>query len=491
MKIQIGEIIKNLRKKRGLTQGELAEILAVTAQSVSRWENGQSYPDIEQLPMIAEYFDITVDELMGHNPDTREELIRKYRELEREGYGFRENELKMHEVILKLTEKDPVGFCPDLFRIAKFITLHRNPVDASVLEEAREVCRKTLRECSDEYRPLLLSRIVLLEDEDKLINWQKFITSDVSLSTWDDILLNRYFALRTENHLWEAQMNKVTYNHIHAAVWTMANDKAGICQKINSQIFGYLHDEVHYRKVLSFINLFNARNDEKFLDELVFVKIRLMAVLTERGRIDEGAALLPEIREHLCLLAKKASGKCYGAVQDAVNTWMRREFDGVREDRRFREFFTFAKSISNPPSRSMCVPNDGIIEEFDMTDWIPLLETAYKTSEEAREKCDFSQYPTAIVLKAVSERIYTTVTNGIHDDSKERELLEKLHVNGDTHIEKMIFMHVDIGAVDMFRFAGEIAKLDKRNHSTELLLPGAEQYIKRTLEQVYGKDYFN
>jgi len=81
MKIQIGEIIKNLRKKRGLTQGELAEILAVTAQSVSRWENGQSYPDIEQLPMIAEYFDITVDELMGRDGKTKDRLERELHEL--------------------------------------------------------------------------------------------------------------------------------------------------------------------------------------------------------------------------------------------------------------------------------------------------------------------------------------------------------------------------------------------------------------------------
>ncbi|MBP3292508.1 MAG: helix-turn-helix transcriptional regulator, partial [Clostridia bacterium] len=45
----IGQIIKKLRKERNLTQEELAEQLNVTAQSVSKWENGTGLPDISQV----------------------------------------------------------------------------------------------------------------------------------------------------------------------------------------------------------------------------------------------------------------------------------------------------------------------------------------------------------------------------------------------------------------------------------------------------------
>ena len=63
MKLTIGENIRNYRRKQDLTQEEFAECLGVSYQSVSRWENGTTYPDIELLPAISKLFDITVDEL--------------------------------------------------------------------------------------------------------------------------------------------------------------------------------------------------------------------------------------------------------------------------------------------------------------------------------------------------------------------------------------------------------------------------------------------
>lgn len=65
MTLYIDENLKKQRKLRGLTQEQLADILGVTFQSVSKWERSEGYPDIETLPAIANYFGITVDELMG------------------------------------------------------------------------------------------------------------------------------------------------------------------------------------------------------------------------------------------------------------------------------------------------------------------------------------------------------------------------------------------------------------------------------------------
>ena len=63
MKLTIGENIRDHRRKQDLTQEELAERLGVSYQSVSRWENGTTYPDIELLPAISKLLGITVDEL--------------------------------------------------------------------------------------------------------------------------------------------------------------------------------------------------------------------------------------------------------------------------------------------------------------------------------------------------------------------------------------------------------------------------------------------
>ena len=65
MKLAIGENIRNFRKKNDLTQEALADRLGVSYQSISRWENGTTYPDLELLPAIAEVLVVTVDELLG------------------------------------------------------------------------------------------------------------------------------------------------------------------------------------------------------------------------------------------------------------------------------------------------------------------------------------------------------------------------------------------------------------------------------------------
>jgi transcriptional regulator with XRE-family HTH domain len=75
MQLNIGAKIRELRKRDGRTQDALAEALGVTAQAVSRWESGGSYPDMEMIPAIANYFHISIDELFGYH-DEREEKIK-------------------------------------------------------------------------------------------------------------------------------------------------------------------------------------------------------------------------------------------------------------------------------------------------------------------------------------------------------------------------------------------------------------------------------
>lgn len=67
MLIEIGKNICKLRHERGLTQEQLAEIFGVSITAVSKWENSSSHPDITLLPKIAEYFDISVDVLLGYD----------------------------------------------------------------------------------------------------------------------------------------------------------------------------------------------------------------------------------------------------------------------------------------------------------------------------------------------------------------------------------------------------------------------------------------
>ena len=65
MNINIGENIKKLRKRKEITQEELAECLGISFQSVSKWERGEGFPDITMLPDLADFFDTSIDELIG------------------------------------------------------------------------------------------------------------------------------------------------------------------------------------------------------------------------------------------------------------------------------------------------------------------------------------------------------------------------------------------------------------------------------------------
>jgi transcriptional regulator with XRE-family HTH domain len=66
--MNFAETIVNRRKALGLTQEGLAQKLGVTNQAVSKWESGQSCPDLALLPRIADLFGITIDELFGREP---------------------------------------------------------------------------------------------------------------------------------------------------------------------------------------------------------------------------------------------------------------------------------------------------------------------------------------------------------------------------------------------------------------------------------------
>ena len=63
--INLGRVLTENRRRRGMTQDQLAEHLGVSKAAVSKWETEASYPDIFMLPKLASFFDISIDELMG------------------------------------------------------------------------------------------------------------------------------------------------------------------------------------------------------------------------------------------------------------------------------------------------------------------------------------------------------------------------------------------------------------------------------------------
>ncbi len=80
MTIYFGENLKKLRKSKDLTQEALADYLNMSFQAISKWERGETYPDITMLPTIASFFGVTIDSLLGTDEILKETKIKEYQE---------------------------------------------------------------------------------------------------------------------------------------------------------------------------------------------------------------------------------------------------------------------------------------------------------------------------------------------------------------------------------------------------------------------------
>ena len=95
--MNIGNKIKKLRKEKGLTQEQLANSIGVSFQAVSKWENQIALPDITLAPVLARYFDISMDELFDYSLQSFQLDIER---ITAEAYPFRETDPEKSRHIL-------------------------------------------------------------------------------------------------------------------------------------------------------------------------------------------------------------------------------------------------------------------------------------------------------------------------------------------------------------------------------------------------------
>lgn len=91
---KIGEFLKELRKEKGITQAQLAEILGVANRSVSRWENGVNMPDFSLLIEIAKFYDVEMGEILD-GERKNENMDKKTEETLEKIADYNENEKKL------------------------------------------------------------------------------------------------------------------------------------------------------------------------------------------------------------------------------------------------------------------------------------------------------------------------------------------------------------------------------------------------------------
>ncbi len=151
MKINIGENIKRLRKSKNITQEQLAEVVNLSVTAISKWERGETYPDITLLFPLAHFFEISIDELLGYDEEKIaadiEERLAQYK------LFLYDNPHKAGQII----EKAYYDY-PNNYKIMHYYMWNKagdmadnNPdILLTHKDEFLEICHKLLENCTDD-----------------------------------------------------------------------------------------------------------------------------------------------------------------------------------------------------------------------------------------------------------------------------------------------------------------------------------------------------
>lgn len=184
---KFGAYISKLRKGKDLTQSQLSDMLNVTRQAVSKWEMGDSFPDISLLPQLASIFNISVDELLSsgelHNNENTILLNVANDNSEKVAQMLHNNELSVESVVnvaplLKASVLDSIskGLSKHGIDIKHIVELSKFMNDSSLTELIKNASYDKLDE------ELLSKFIPFLNRESKEIIFSKIIDKELSVS---------------------------------------------------------------------------------------------------------------------------------------------------------------------------------------------------------------------------------------------------------------------------------------------------------------------
>ena len=174
MDLKIAERLRKYRKERDMTQDALAQALGVSPQSVSKWECGDGYPDITFLPTIANYFEITIDELMGNDEIGQEQDIDAF-------YDFISSTNDCEACAKKAA--DYMKKYPKRYGIAGTFLAEASGLSGEKLTEylplMRETAKKIMKECTVQWIREKAVRIMCsVCSDEEFDEWHTFCADD-------------------------------------------------------------------------------------------------------------------------------------------------------------------------------------------------------------------------------------------------------------------------------------------------------------------------
>ncbi len=191
MNLDFGENLKKLRRSRDMTQDELAEALGLSIQAISRYETQAAYPDIEMLPVIAGYFGVTVDSLLGVSGEVKERR--------RGEYCMKASTEKNPEKRLEILKKWCSEFPDDWEAVAfAMVAIGEIPKERQNLTELRRLAEKSVRLCTDRLWRCYLIHSYLRAEPDESVAMKFIEENNYEYDMSKMCLMSCYYEQRDE-----------------------------------------------------------------------------------------------------------------------------------------------------------------------------------------------------------------------------------------------------------------------------------------------------
>ncbi len=248
MKLTLGDNIRTFRRAMDMTQEQLAEQLGVSFQSVSRWENGTTYPDMELLPALARIFSVTVDALLGMSDEERQKNFEEIKQkLKNAVYAEEKDEAAIVSFLREMRRDYSEFFCSDSYYFDDLRNSGAYKLPA-VMAEMRLITDEVLRKCDSNFvKGFFIEQMAEMEDEEHILPFLRQNATAADLS--GNALLRRRYLFRGETDKLERLRQSHLYELIeelcsNGTVWYIRDKEtysAEYCRYVNDACLGILH----------------------------------------------------------------------------------------------------------------------------------------------------------------------------------------------------------------------------------------------------------
>ncbi len=354
--MSIGTTIKKLRRERDITQEQLAEYLGISASAVSQWECDKSCPDVSQLPILANVFNVTTDEILSVNVKNNErridELSMEAMDLFNAGKGG-ESEALLRRALYEF---------PNSYKLMEQLAgnLYCNAYSCGadkerLLDESLELAEKVMNECADiEIKAEAIRTAVnVYNDRGRLADAEK-CAKKLPEITRNDLLAYVYKGEKLAG----LYRNKMIQEPITCALM-FAKNLSELCDDSGHALYTDEEKLKINQKILDVYKIMYEDEDFDFFSQfLVYSNEEMARIYAKSGDAEKVIAHLEEAAKYAVVFetydwehvktsllfrgckdggwVRRAPGEKSGVIRDLLEELNEAVFDCVRNDARFK-----------------------------------------------------------------------------------------------------------------------------------------------------------